>query len=98
MLVPGELRRTRRLHAARMAREGQHRGGPQCDLRQCRGDAGQQFRVGRRVRLLGDPQQRLCGDPGDKRLNAHMGHLPEMRKEIKELKKQLEELKGSKSE
>jgi UDP-3-O-[3-hydroxymyristoyl] glucosamine N-acyltransferase len=32
-----------------------------------------------------------------KRLNAHMGHLPEMRKEIKELKKQLEELKGSKS-
>ncbi len=31
-----------------------------------------------------------------KRLNAHMGHLPEMRKEIKELKKQLEELKGSK--
>ncbi|HZE64097.1 MAG TPA: UDP-3-O-(3-hydroxymyristoyl)glucosamine N-acyltransferase [Pyrinomonadaceae bacterium] len=32
-----------------------------------------------------------------KRLNAHMGHLPEMRKEIKELKKQLEELKGSRS-
>jgi UDP-3-O-[3-hydroxymyristoyl] glucosamine N-acyltransferase len=33
-----------------------------------------------------------------KRLNAHMGHLPEMRKEIKELKKQLEELKKSKSD
>lgn len=32
-----------------------------------------------------------------KRLNAHLGHLPEMRKEIKELKKQLEELKGTKS-
>ncbi len=28
-----------------------------------------------------------------KRLNAHLGHLPEMRKEIKELKKQLDELK-----
>ncbi len=28
-----------------------------------------------------------------KRLNAHLGHLPEMREEIKELRKQLEELK-----
>jgi UDP-3-O-[3-hydroxymyristoyl] glucosamine N-acyltransferase len=28
-----------------------------------------------------------------KRLNAHLGHLPEMRKEIKELKRQLEDLK-----
>ncbi|MDQ1640037.1 MAG: UDP-3-O-[3-hydroxymyristoyl] glucosamine N-acyltransferase [Pyrinomonadaceae bacterium] len=28
-----------------------------------------------------------------KRLNAHLGHLPEMRKEIKDLKKQLEELR-----
>jgi UDP-3-O-[3-hydroxymyristoyl] glucosamine N-acyltransferase len=32
-----------------------------------------------------------------KRLNAHMGHLPELRKEIKELKKQLEEMRESKS-
>jgi UDP-3-O-[3-hydroxymyristoyl] glucosamine N-acyltransferase len=30
-----------------------------------------------------------------KRLNAHLGHLPQMREEIKELKKQLEELKKS---
>lgn len=29
-----------------------------------------------------------------KRLSAHMGHLPEMRKEIKELRKQLEEMKS----
>ena len=31
-----------------------------------------------------------------KRLSAHMGHLPEMRKEIKELRKQLEEMKSDK--
>ena len=31
-----------------------------------------------------------------KRLNAHLGHLPEMRKEIKELIRQLEELKENK--
>ncbi|MEP6742556.1 MAG: UDP-3-O-(3-hydroxymyristoyl)glucosamine N-acyltransferase, partial [bacterium] len=32
-----------------------------------------------------------------KRRNAHLGHLPEMRAEIKELKKQLEELKKGNS-
>ncbi len=32
-----------------------------------------------------------------KRLNAHLGHLPEMRAEIKELKKQVEELKKGNS-
>src|SRR5882672_7408438 len=32
-----------------------------------------------------------------KRLNAHVGRLPQMREEIKELKKQLAELKGTKS-
>jgi UDP-3-O-[3-hydroxymyristoyl] glucosamine N-acyltransferase len=33
-----------------------------------------------------------------KRLNAHLGRLPQMRKEIKELKKQLEELKKSRGD